>query len=171
MTPSLPTSSLMRRPCVSGEFLPVMSVCLTSSRYVNPCQDALVSALQSAWKAAGTFSPPPTRPRAQIPCLCILKGFRFIWKDNLTWGDFKTTRKLRLHPQAGEEGNMSAVSFLKNYMDGYTWMRLKLKFVRCFLFYCRLYNVLIFLPNFIREVRNTWIVVGAVGCRNQLCGL
>lgn len=112
VTPALPTSSLTRRPCVSGEFLPAMSVCLTSSRYVNPCQDALVSALQSGWKAAGTFSPPPGRPRAQIPCLCFLKGFRFIWKDNPTWGDFKTTRKLRRHPQTEKEGKMSAVSFL-----------------------------------------------------------
>lgn len=46
VTPALPVSSLTR-PYVSGEFLTAMSVCLTSLRYVNPCQDALVSAVQS----------------------------------------------------------------------------------------------------------------------------
>lgn len=46
------------RPYVSEGFLMGMSVCLTSLRYVNPCQDTLVSAAQRGLKAR-TFLPRP----------------------------------------------------------------------------------------------------------------
>lgn len=58
LKPPLPISPLIR-PYVSGGFLTGISVCLTSLRYVNPCQDVLVSPVQRGWKA-GTFPPLPT---------------------------------------------------------------------------------------------------------------